>query len=113
MSVRAALAAGESAAGAAGPASFSKPGGDFYTANEMAQFVKPRKKRLKKKLRKKDADEEEPVLDIAALESASASAPEAAGDHGSRTARGAGPTDQQAMQRLADLQRRQERCGWP
>ena len=103
-------AAGESAAGSGGPASFSKAGADFFTAEEMAQFVKPKRMKLKKKLRKKDSDEEEAsamAVEIAALEAAGIAA--GAGDHGSRAGRGAEKAQLEAQQRLADLRARQER----
>lgn len=105
-------AAGESAAGSSGPTSFSAAGGDFYTAEEMAQFVKPKKRRLKKKLRKKESEEGEAAamaVEIAALEAAATAA--GAGDHGSRAGRGAEKAQLEAQQRLADLQARQERYG--
>ena len=105
------VAAGESAAGTTGPATFSRAGGDFYTAEEMAQFVKPKKKRLKKKLRKRESDESEAAamaVEIAALEVAAVAA--GVGDHGSRAGRGAEKAQTEAQERLADLQKRQERC---
>lgn len=105
------VAAGESAAGTGGPATFSQAGGDFYTAEEMAQFVKPKKRRLKKKLRKKESEESEAATmasEIAALEVAAAAA--GVGDHGSRAGRGAEKAQLEAQERLADLQKRQERC---
>ena len=77
----------------------------------MAQFVKPKKKRLKKKLRKKESDESEAAVmaaEIAALEVAAVSA--GVGDHGSRAGRGAEKAQLEAQQRLSDLQKRQERC---
>ena len=106
------LAAGESAANGAGPASYAGGNTDFYTAEEMTQFIKPKRKKLKRKLRAKPADEEPKAqlsaADIAALEAAATAA--ATGDHGSRSGRGAEVAAKEAQQRLADLKARQERC---
>ncbi len=106
------LAAGESVANGAGPASYAGAITDYYTAEEMAQFMKPKRKKLKRKLRAKPADEEPEAqltaADIAALEAAATAA--ASGDHGSRSGRGAEIAAQEAQQRLADLKARQERC---
>ena len=106
------LAAGESIANGAGPASYAGANTDYYTAEEMAQFIKPKGKKLKRKLRTKPADEEPEAqltaTDIAALEAAAMAA--VSGDHGSRSGRGAEIAAKEAQQRLADLKARQDRC---
>ena len=103
-------AAGESAANG-GPASYAGATADYYTAEEMTQFIKPKRKKLKRKLRAKPADEEPATelsaADIAALEAAATAA--ASNDHGSRSGRGAELAAKEAQQRLADLKARQER----
>jgi len=104
------VAAGESAANG-GPASYSGATADYYTTEEMTQFIKPKRKKLKRKLRAKPADEEPAAAlsaaDIAALEAAATAA--ASNDHGSRSGRGAELASKEAQQRLSDLKARQER----
>ncbi|KAK9842737.1 hypothetical protein WJX74_001624 [Apatococcus lobatus] len=91
--------AGSQDAGA--PGAGPTAGSDFYTAEEMSAMLKPKKKKLKKKLRQKP--QAVTAGDIEMLEAEAEAAGAVGDDHGSRVSRAA--RQEEVAKKLADAEK--------